>query len=547
MASSVVEPAQVEREGLFTACANCNLLGAEICLALPSERYVCSEFCATSVRNNGIPKAAVPIARSVTSSMKGIVYKCSLLDPKHLVDAAQWLVVSGTEQIEPRLSGLHVGMVHYNITRGGPYSHLPLPLDPDLYNRTMVYARHYAQNAISSLPADGTNISTKEVLEKLRQQRADTGETDAPLHAMTLWYVYATFWRRYLHTYDWASFCDLSEADRAKTTQMRPREYPPPDPASPAMVSQDTRASMLRLRLAIEQAVQLLFDTGLTRELIAKALVSGLFADVKTGEFDIRSPEPAVVGGGTPDRVLSVEGVDALVRHSDVNDEELFVRAVTEAHAGITSWVKARFNRALGRVKGFTSRVGYDWVSLADRLYQVALANKCNGGMMAKAAGLAIDALYKGTGPNNRRETITHEMSFVVKYRAALRKHGEGLDLTGWEREFDTYAGAALVLARQRKARDERIEQYTCVKSSSSKLSISVWVTLPDDIARQIIAMVRYIRLDDRASGVPLEKRKERVKKDIVSLVTELVRKVGTDDATDLLIAISPVADLDRA
>ena len=193
---SVVEPAAVEEGGLFTACARCALLGAEMEIPNKPGRYVCSEICATAVANAGIPANAVPSAVQVKSSMMGIIYKCSLLNPVHIVDAAQWLAVGGTESIAARVAGLHAGMVAYNASRGGPYSHLPMPLDPQLYNAAMAWARRYAQIALGLIPAREGATMTKEALDKLRDARIVSGESDADLNVMTLWYVYATFWRR---------------------------------------------------------------------------------------------------------------------------------------------------------------------------------------------------------------------------------------------------------------------------------------------------------------------------------------------------------------
>lgn len=539
--TSIVSPDSVERGGLFTKCVNCGLLGAEIELPANDGHYVCNDICATSVKNSGIPANAVPSAVPISSSMIGLIYKCSLLDPKHIVDAAQWLVVGGTDSVASRVAALHSGMVDYNTTRGGPYSHLPMPLDPQMYNITMAYARRYAQAALAQVADYAPTAATlnKEAIEALRTQRATTGESEASLHVMTLWYVYATFWRRYLLSYDWASFCDLSESDRTKTKQMRPENVPLPDATTPAMVTQDTSASMKRLQVAVEAAVRLLYNIGFTKELIQSSVVNGLFADVAAGEFDIRAPD-AAPGAGTPDQIVRVEESAAMMVHASSGQDEEFIRAVTESHAGITSWVKARFNRTVARAKGFTSRSGYNVVSLADRLYQLALANKCDNGMIATGAGLAIAGIYEAKNDAGAPMNITKKLSFEYKYRAELKALSNGIDLGQWRKDFDAWVGAAALLSKTSLGRDARIQSYTCQRSSSAKLAISVWKTLPRDIAQQIIAMGKYLYLSDQSSGVSAVKRQQRVKDDVKFLVNELTRKVGNVDTTILLVTISP-------
>lgn len=543
-AIEVVEPAAVEASGLFTACAQCALLGAEVEVPSKPGRYVCSEACAVALANGGIPQNAVPSAMPVKCSIGAIIYNSALLNPVHIVDAAQWVMVSGLDGIRARVEGLHTSVVRYNITRGGPRSHLCMPLDPTLYNAAMAWARHYAEGAIKLLPPKQTAPSlTKEALDKLRDDRAAAGESEADLHAMTLWYVYATFWRLYLATHDQAAFCALSPSDLARVRHMRPEPMPDPTKRSNQLVSRDAEASLCRLEAAVSRAVKYLFELGTPHELIHASLVKGLFIDAEPDEFAVRyHHDPAKpLSPAEVDQLLEVRAAKSLLEHAGAGNEERFIRAVVDSHAGIGSWVKARFNRTVGRAKGVTSRAGYSWVTLADRLYQLALANKCDNGMIAAGAQLAIAGLF-----NDPRRAVTPEIDFGVAYQSALRSvyvHDMPQSTqppTNWDQLWETWVTAAETLGRPLSGRDDRIQSYTCSKSGAGKLAPSVWRTLPHDIALQVLAMGQYLSMSDQTSGTNSVKREQRVKSDIKELVKELTRKVGSSDAHLILKAITP-------
>lgn len=536
---AAMEDAIDEMGGLFTRCARCAVMGADVTVTLQQGSapvYACNDVCAKALKDGGVPTSALPSTAPVQCSLFSIIYKCGMLEPVHIVDAAQWLVAAGVDQIGSRVSGLHAAMVAFNKTRGGPYSHMPLPLDPMLYNIVMAYARRYAQTALAAIsdyspvPANQNEVA----IQRIAEQRAATGESEASAHSVTLWKLNALFWRHYFFEHDWQSWCALGKSDLANVAHLRPHDYPAPDPATPSVVSADTRASMRRTEVAVAAAVQLLFNSGMTKELINSALIGGLFAPVAEGEFDVR-PEASKPNTGTPDQIISVDEVDKMMTHALARRDEEFIQQVTESHASITRWVKARFDRALGRARGFTSRSGYSWPSLADRLYQVALANKCSDGMIANGAGLAIPNLFTG------REPITAANSFLTRYQAALQANSTGFNLPNWRRDFEQFVAASRAFVKSGAGRDDRISDYTCKRSSSSKLSIDVWRTLPADIAQQVIAMGKYLYLSDQASGVTEEKRRLRVANDIKALVKEVTRKVGTDDMTTIFLAISPV------
>lgn len=527
-----------EMGGLFTRCAKCAVMGADVTVTLQPGSptiYACNEVCAKALKDNGVPTNAVPSTAPVQCSMFSIIYKCGMLEPSHIVDAAQWLLAAGADQVATRVTGLHAGMVAFNKTRGGPYSHMPLPLDPTLYNLAMAYARRYAQIALGAIsdyspaPTNQNEVAVQRIVE----QRAVNGESEASAHSVTLWKINALFWRHYFFEHDWQSWCALGKADLANISHLRPHDYPAPDPATQSLVSADTRASMRRTEVAVAAAVQLLFNSGMTKDLINSTLINGLFAPVADGEFDIR-PEASKPNTGTPDQVISIEEVDKMMAHAMARRDEEFIQQVTESHASITRWVKARFDRAVGRARGFTSRSGYSWPALADRLYQLALANKCSKGMIADAAGLAIANLY--TGPAR----MTFANSFVSRYLSELQKASDGKMSNNWRRDFDQFVAASRTFVKSAANRDDRIGDYTCKLSNSSKLSIDVWRTLPADIARQVLAMGKYLYMGDMASGVSEEKRRLRVANDIKSLVKEVTRKVGTDDMTIIFQAISP-------
>ncbi len=529
----------------YERCAVCSVMGADLPVPKHAQRFACCKPCLAKAINQGLPTSAVPMPQPVGTDLYAVFYRCAPLDPEHLVDAALWVAMDGRADAAGRVAPLHAAMVDYNRTRGGPYSHLPLPLDPTLYNVHATYARHYATLALRDInEAKGAAATEESVLQGVRAARTTGGESDARAHALALWLTYGVFWRHYLHEYDWHMWCALSAADVARVAQSRPCDPPPPQPTTRAMVTADTFAALRRLQVAVKAAVDMLFNQmRFSKDMIQAYLVEGLFADVAPAAFDTR-PEDAPESALEADTVLEVKEARGLLQLAQAGGggeaaaEQRFIASVADSHASILSWARARFDRTVNRVKGFTSRIGYDVVTLADRLYQLAIANKCQNGATARAYGLVVSPLNTSA---YLADSAPKDKWFANQYGDAFERAAAGLDVALWRKDWQETVAAGAQLARRVAERNVQIRDYTCVNSKTAALQPARWQQLPADIAAQVVAMGRYMYMTDQSSGVKADARRKRVKDDIVFLVKELSRKVGTDDMAVLLGAAAPV------
>lgn len=544
----------------FQRCLVCALMGADI--PVPGKKgLVCCEVCLSKAANSDVSLDAVPMSLPVRNNLLCVIYRCSQLDPIHIVDAVLWVAMEGRKEASTRVAQLHAAMVGINRDRGSPYCRMPLPLDPTLYNIHATYARHYAMMALKGID-DVTGEKEEDILAGIRRARTVGGESEARAHALCLWLTYVAFWRHYLHDYDWETYCALSESGRAPVSHCRPHK--PSVPTTRNLLTADTYASLKRLHVAVSSAVNLLFHQAkLSKDMIKAYLIDGLFTNVSPETFQIRLvdepgselEEDAVVKAPDAKRLLEMAerelsstvqdtktGID-IANRMTLNEEQ-FVSSVAETHASILSWARARLDRAVNRVKGFTSRTGYDVVTLADRLYQLAVANKCSDGAIARASGLVIALL---NAKAYQAQSVPADQLFADKYADAFQRRALGMDLAQWKKDYDEAVSAHMSLARKEEDRDERINSYTCFHSKAVALPPLRWQQLPADIAAQIVAMGRYMYMTDQSSGVKSEERKKRVKDDIGFLVKELSRKVGSTDMATLLKAISPPLNVPSA
>ncbi len=516
----------------FRRCAACNAIGATH--KVGDNIYSCPTLRCRSASSeiSASPQSArIPLSIEVSADICGALYAENGFDPRMIADATEWLATADTsgDGVTALVSGLHQRLAELNVERGAPWSHMPFPMDERLYNIAVHFARLYANEALANDISEGTPATREEesrVIERVRSDRTTLGESETSAHAETLWFVFVLFWRSWLACWDWAAYCALSPSDIAAL----PKAPPDPRTADSRVVANDMRRAMLALRYTVSNAVRYLFNTrNFSKAVISRYLVQGLFSNVTPGAFAVRKQGEQVASS---QEVVSVMVSQALIGAAATRHDEAFILAVQDANDGVFDWARGRFNRAVGTVRGLTTRTGYSAFKLADLLYQVYGVNVCDAAI-ARAAGLAIPSVIQQAETSPR--PFEPSELFSTTYRDAWMLVASQ---PNWRRDFDTIVGSAGTLSKTTDDRLDRIKSYTCAKSNKLSMPVSKWRSLPSQIAIQVSNMGAYFYSVD-----PKKPRAhtETVKNDIKALVKEANRKMGSEQAALMLMAISPV------
>ncbi len=537
----------------FARCELCGKFGAK--RDTLSKRFACSAgYC-------GMPDT-INSAAMVESKLSDVLYDeartraTAGVDGSMLADAVNWLALVPDDTANRHRNLLAIAN-RYRLSSVAPYSGMPLPVDVKLYNMMVQRARRYALEAIDKL----SEVAPPSEAEEERRSRARevlhnaAEESEVSAHGETLFLLYVTMFRVLLATYDMAIATvknhDSFSAEDFSRTSVNERRY----------VMSDTFEAVNIVRSIVSAAVKRLFDEyHMSRAAIRRFLVEGVLADAEEDAF-AALPEPSSDGalpdagparasvasptkdGRMVDSLASAAINDRVVPDSfsatlaSGSDAE-FIQGVAAAHAGVFDWVKSRARRYSSKARSFSSSKAYDAFTLADLLYRLYVVNICTP-EIAIATGLYVPALHselpQGGQPVN--ESMAY---FRPRYEAAYGGARVQGDNPQWANDFARLLGE--VGSRgERAAREDRVVNYTCAKSSNARLQLSEFNVLPAKIAKQVSSMAAYFYSYDPKDAKSSERRMQNTAKDVVSLVRELRRKVGTDAARVLLQAVAPV------
>lgn len=515
----------------FARCSNCHRIGAEI--ELPSDRYACGASCEALLVAGG---RAGDLPPTVTSekSVSEVLSQCREgLRPADIAAAVIWLAMK-PEDVSARVAGLYTLVERYRRENPGPYSKTPLPMEPALFNLAMSFASSYAQKALDKIVDSGAISQDDERLrlETLVQNTNPHQESDVEAHAETLFLIYVLMFRPWLAWWDHCRWCALSDAD----IDALPKA--PVTREGKDVVGRDMREALLVLADLMTHTVNDLYHrVGMTKASIKRFLIEGLFAQAKAHERDV-TPVTGMPGPTTTEELVNVNVVSAIMsidmRDADHAAAE-FLAKVENVNAGVFDWIKSRARKTYSRVRGLGSTRQYSWISIAEDLYKVYLANVCDGGI-ARSQSIAVPSII--SLPQGSPSLQPREL-FSAAYAAAYGAL-EGT-IPSWKGEFDQMVALASRQVSSRDSREKRIQSYTCAKSSAARIQISMYREFPARIAVQVKAMGTYFYSDDPKKPGSNEKRRQAVQKDVKQLVIELRRKVGDDAAAILLQAISPI------
>lgn len=544
----------------FSRCDACGSIGA---VRVAANQFACRNpsRCIRGGGGGGVPgtSATETDFNTVRAKVESILYDDTTtndavgLTGPMVADAVNWLSLV-PDDIHNRHRNLLALVNAYRLNSAGPYSGQPLPIDAKLYNIMVVRARHYARSAIDALSEVVTPTEAEdENRSRVRETRHNPDvESDVSAHGETLFLLYVTMWRGWLASYDLAM-----AAVTATALNVAPLHNPM------RAATGDTLEALRLINSVITSAVRRLFDEyNMSKATIKRFLIDGLleraepdsFASVNDQllpaaseiQFGLDAPTAAAMQkeGRMPDMLAASAAVDRLTPPDAISEamasgsDAEFIQAVAAANDGVLDWIKSKARRVTGKARNLSSSKAYDAFTLADLLYRLYVVNLCTPDI-AISTGLYVPALHAETPQGG--QPINEAMSyFRPRYETAYLNGRVQGDNPSWINDFTRLIGE--VGSRgERSNREQRVLDYTCGKSSNGRFQLTDFNLLPAKIAKQVSAMAAYYYSYDPKDAKSSERRMQNTAKDMISLVRELRRKVGTDAARVLLREITPV------